>query len=171
MAAMAVKPDFPPLLAPGYHHLDLAAIQRLCVDAYPNVQIRRYLFQYLEQTVQDLLIQNIPCKIWIDGSFMTEHPAPDDLDIIVILDYDVANSLSESQREFIDKLNNEGYNYPRVDSWVISLVPRGDDLFEEIEEERQGFAELYNVEHSGRWLKGVALIVLGETDVGLSISS
>jgi hypothetical protein len=102
---------------------------------------------------------------------LTEHPAPDDLDIVVVLDYDVANSLSAGQRELIDRMNNEEYNYLRVDSWVIAQVRRDDDLFQEIESERNSFAELYNLEYSRQWLKGVAVIVLGETDVGFRISS
>ena len=70
---MAVKPDFLPLLAPGYHRFDLDGLKRLCVDPYPSVQIRRYLFLHLEQVVQDLLLQRIPCKIWIDGSLFSRE--------------------------------------------------------------------------------------------------
>jgi hypothetical protein len=167
---VAVKHDFPPLLPPGYHTLTLDKIKRLCVDPFPTVQQRRYLFLHLEQLVQDLLLLAIVCDVWTDGSFVTEHPSPDDLDVIIKLDYDVANSLTTHQREFIDDLNERRCN-DRVDSWVFTCFPRHHDLFFEQEADRSTWAKLYSVERSGMWLKGVAVIKVGETDVGLRICS
>lgn len=168
---MARKPDYKPLLAPGYHRLTLEDFRRLCVDPYPESTNRRHLFLHLEQLIQDLLILKIPCQVRIDGSVLTEHPAPDDLDIAILLEHDVANNLSVEQRELIDRLNNSTYNYPRVDGFVFVRFSRGHPSFESNEIEIYAFTEYYNIENGLQWLKGVAVIVLGETDVGLRICS
>jgi hypothetical protein len=126
--AMAVKPDFPPLLAPGYHVLNLDALHCLCVAPYPTIQNRRYLFLHLEQMIQDLLLHAIFCDAWIDGSFLTEHPNPGDIDVIIKLDYDVVSNLTVEQRDFIDILNSQAYN-ERIDTFVFACVPLGHDLY------------------------------------------
>ena len=84
---MAAKPDFPPLLAPGFHRFDLDGIRRLC--CFPNNLRREHLFLHLEELVQDLLRQSIACELWINGSFLTEKEEPEDKDVILKFDYDV----------------------------------------------------------------------------------
>ncbi len=161
---MAVKPDFRPLLAPGFHRFDLDGICRLC--CFPDNLRRSHLFLHLEQLVQDLLLREIRCELWIDGSFLTEKPEPSDIDVIVKFDYDVTLNFTSEQQEFVAKLEEGSYN-ERIDSFTFTQIPRGHQEFDEGEIDRTGWAKLLNVEHGGYWLKGVAVIRLGETNVGL----
>jgi hypothetical protein len=96
MAAMAAKPDFPPLLAPGFHRLSLDGLRRLCCFPY-NIH-RSHLFLHVEQLVQDLLLRHVACELWINGSFLTHKETPGDVDVIVKLDYDVTMTLNEHQK-------------------------------------------------------------------------
>jgi len=164
MAAMAVKPDFPPLLAPGFHRLDLDGICRLC--CFPDNLRRRHLFLHLERLVQDLLIHRIPCEIWINGRFLTTKDGPSDLDVIIKFDYDVTCNFTPTQKEFMDNLEQEMHN-ERIDSWVSTVIPRGHQEFTVGENDPSDRARLYSVEHSGNWLKGIAVLRLGENDVEL----
>jgi hypothetical protein len=45
-----------------------------------------------------------PCKLWIDGSFLTEKINPDDLDIILEVDESVYSKLQTAGIAFIDSL-------------------------------------------------------------------
>jgi hypothetical protein len=116
--------------------------------------------------VQDLLLRHIPCEIWVNGSFVTAKIEPRDLDVIIKLDYDVTVNLTPAQQEFIDRLEQGTYN-DRIDSFTFTCLPRGHSEFEAGEFNRSEWARLCNVEHGDFWLKGVAVVRLGETDVGL----
>jgi|SRR6185437_115576 len=167
---MAIKFDFPPLLAPGYHTFDLAGVERLCVRPFSPASNRKFLYQHLEQMVQDLLLKGIRCSLWVDGSFLTEKENPSDLDVIVVLDYDVTLSFTGEQKLFIEDIGEMRY-HPHIDSFVITLIPRGHPEYLTGEADRADWARMYAVEHADYWLKGVAVIRLGENDVGLRINA
>ena len=106
------------------------------------------------------------CELWVNGSFLTEKPEPSDLDVIVKFDYDVTLNLTADQKTLVDNLGEGAYN-KRIDSWTFTCIPRGHSEFDVGSEDRAEWARLYNVEHGDFWLKGVAVIRVGENDVGL----
>ncbi|AXH43571.1 hypothetical protein HOV55_gp53 [Erwinia phage vB_EhrS_59] len=68
-------------------------------------------------------------EVWIDGSFTTEKPEPDDIDILIVLDYIALNNLPASLKSTVSALLNRDYvklnfhidvlllpeNHPKVD--------------------------------------------------------
>ncbi|RYH61662.1 MAG: hypothetical protein EON54_09895 [Alcaligenaceae bacterium] len=162
---MGHKFDHTPLLAPGRHFMTLAEIEGLCVTAFTGAAraCREKLFYALEGVVQNLLTAKVPCQIYADGSFFTEKPEPQDVDIIVAVDTSVMDKLTEDQFLAVEALNGEPA--VGVDSLAITSYPR--------DHEHRGYGldcdtlvEGYGVEHSGAWLKGFAVVRLWETDVG-----
>lgn len=166
---MGSKFDYPPLLPPGGHYMDLAGVRELCVDRFSDESFRKreQLFYEAEAAVQDVLIAKLPCRIWINGSFLTEKPEPDDIDIMLLVDLDVAEQLTESQRIVIDKFNNHSYS-SLVDSAAYVVFPSGHELCGSGCDFRE-YADVYGEEHSGEWRKGYAVLRAGETDVGLRL--
>lgn len=162
------KFDHMPLLAPGRHQLSFADIQTLCVSNFGHSRHRQALFLHLEEFVQRYLRLQLPCEIWIDGSFMTEKPDPSDVDVLVQLDADVAERLTAEQRLLIDE-TNDGVFLPHVDSFVDTIYPRGHLLREGLDDGDRTWAEQFGLENSDRYLKGIAVIALWETDVGLRL--
>lgn len=77
------KPDFPPLLAPGVHTHTLDVLKALAVDAFPHDDRRALLFQNFEKWLGEFTGANCSGRIWLDGSFLTQKPSPDDIDFIV----------------------------------------------------------------------------------------
>ncbi len=146
--------------------MTLSEIEKLCVLRFELRATRERLYYALEEVVQALLRLRIPCEILCNGSFLTERVDPGDVDIVVRLDSDVAEVLNVEQNELIDALG-----LPRfaagIDSFVDVVLPRDHPQY--------GFDESisweahYGLEHSERWLKGVAVLRLGETDVGLRL--
>jgi hypothetical protein len=145
--------------------MTLAEVERLCVSRFERRDPRERLFYALEEFVQNFLREQIPCEIFVDGSFLTHKPDPDDVDVAVELEPDVANSLTKSQRQLIDSANSESY-IAGVESFVETRWPIG-HLQYELNRDEMTWGSHFGREHFGGWLKGTAVLRLGETSVGL----
>lgn len=170
MLAMGVlKNDYTPILAPGRHYVTLAEVEALCVTTFEGAardhREQRYLG--LEQLVQSLLAVKLPCSLIVDGSFFTKKPQPDDLDVVVSVDYDVSLTLTEEQRQVLDQVNEEN-SFQHLDSTAFFNYPIGHECFGCAFDANLA-TEGYGIEHSKAWLKGYAVLRLMETDVGLRI--
>ncbi|MBZ9726816.1 hypothetical protein LB554_23010 [Mesorhizobium sp. CO1-1-11] len=83
--AVGQKHDYEPLLPPGRHQMTLSDVWDRFVVPFGEPPSRTMIFWNLEQVVQDLLSAKIPCDLWLDGSFLTTKPDPDDLDITIVI--------------------------------------------------------------------------------------
>lgn len=165
------KHDYPPLLAPGRHKFSLTEIEEIFVRPFQMPAKRIHLFQRLEEIIQALLISDITCEVWVDGSFLTEKPDPNDLDVTVILEPDIGEALSSEQTELIETLA-EGRFADDVDSFVFVKLRRVDPNFgSEALDPAYSWGEQYGLECSERYLKGFVVLRLRETNVGLRICS
>ena len=167
---MPLKFDHPPLLAPGRHAMGLGDIEALCVSPFtgPARARREKLFYALEAVVQDLLTAHIRCDVFADGSFFTEKPEPDDIDIIVSIDVSEFDALDEAQLQIIEALNTGEIAF--VDSIAVTSYPR-DHPYRGFGLDCEGLVEGYGLEHAQVYLKGYAVLKLWETDVGNRICS
>ncbi|QKN82097.1 DUF6932 family protein [Scandinavium goeteborgense] len=104
---------FPPLLTPGFHDLDDKKVKELCVDAFPNSVRRGVLYCNYIQLIDDIrsINKQFPCfiEIWIDGSFTTEKPEPDDIDILLVIDYSILSAIPAMFHSQIEMLLNRQY--------------------------------------------------------------
>jgi len=48
-------------------------------------------------------------EIWVDGSFTTEKPEPDDIDMLLVIDYDRLNLLPTMFQPQVEKLLNRSF--------------------------------------------------------------
>lgn len=107
------KPCFPPLLPPGFHDLDDDTIRSICVDAFPDSVRRGMLHCNYIQLIDQFRSINKQCRcfseIWIDGSFTTEKPEPDDIDILIVLDFLALNALPATLMPIVSSLLNRQY--------------------------------------------------------------
>ncbi|MGJ5096504.1 DUF6932 family protein [Bradyrhizobium oligotrophicum] len=165
----AHKFDYPPLLAPGRHFMTLSGIEALCVHPFTGQARKRRekLFYALDELVQELLRVKLPCTAFVDGSFLTEKPDPSDVDVLINIDEDVMKNLSVDQRILIDALNMEPY-IAFIDSLAVTTYHRGHPYFGTALDVGNA-GDAYGLEHAGVWLKGIAVLRFGETDVGLRI--
>jgi hypothetical protein len=77
------KPDFPALLSPGIHKLSLHQLYELTVMAYPPDSRRADLFGRFALFCNELTRLGVGGYTWVDGSFMTNKPEPDDIDCVL----------------------------------------------------------------------------------------
>lgn len=167
---MVRKVDWPPLLAPGRHYKTLSEIRDLCVDGFTGAAfaVREKLFHSFEQVFQDLLLANIACQIRVDGSFVTEKPEPGDVDVIVAIDLDVMDLLSDQQRSVVDNINSYD-DYYKLDISAYTAYPRGHPFFGGLFDADTVTSD-YGIENGEAFLKGIAVMRLWETDVGVRIN-
>lgn len=125
-----VKLCFPPLLSPGFHDLDDAQVKSLCVDAFPESVRRSMLYCNYIQLVSDIrnINKQFNCfiEVWVDGSFTTEKPEPDDIDILLVIDPNRLNLVPVMFQPQIEKFLNRQYikhNY-KID---LLLLEHGKD--------------------------------------------
>ena len=128
---------------------------------------RDKLFRGLEEAVQDLLRVRLPCQICVDGSFVTEKPEPEDIDIVVAMDADVGETVTEHQRQVLDLLNGSN-GYYGLDSFAYFNYSRDHPLFGCGVDAYTASAD-YGLEHAGYHLKGFVVLRLQETNVGFRI--
>ncbi|WP_156312054.1 DUF6932 family protein [Methylobacterium platani] len=165
----AFKYDEPPLLAPGRHFMTLSALERICVLPFAAPEMRRRLFQQLCIFVKCFDAAGIRCEMLINGSFLTSKPDPKDVDVAIILDPDVTELLTVEQELLVDAVNDDMNIFiDGVDGFVETVFPIGHSSFRADGNEML-WSEQYGRQHDGAWLKGVAVLRLGETDVGLRI--
>ncbi len=77
------KPDFPALLAPGLHTLTLPELHALAVAPFPLDPRRQDLFDKLSTWVGAVQSSGVTGILWLDGSYLTQKPAPDDIDCVL----------------------------------------------------------------------------------------
>lgn len=77
------KSDFPALLAPGLHTLTLPQLHALAVAPFPLDARRQDLFDKLTTWAGAVHSAEARGILWLDGSFLTEKPGPDDIDCVL----------------------------------------------------------------------------------------
>ena len=63
--------------------MDLDELKSMVVDKFPLSKRRQELWNNLVKIVDKLKALKVPCKIWGDGSFLTEKIDPSDVDFVV----------------------------------------------------------------------------------------
>ena len=161
------KFDHPPLLAPGRHFTCLSRLESICVGPFPGSKVRSELFSKLCALVDAFTKMGLPCEMLVNGSFLTGKLNPSDVDVAVIIDPDVAENMTESKEGLINDVNDNNF-IEGVDAFVETLFPIGHPSFRANGNEML-WSEQYGREHNGEYLKGIAVLRIGETDVGLRI--
>lgn len=120
-----IKPEFPPLLPQGFHRYQLDDLKSLVVDPFEHSSSREPLWASFVQLLEDLKAADIKCVVWVDGSFVTQKIDPDDVDLVVEIEYDTMNTLNPSQRALVVNLRNQAFrqNPRKLHTFVIFSAP------------------------------------------------
>jgi hypothetical protein len=84
--AGALKPEFPPLLAPGRHAMARDELRVLCVTnpLFSISKRRPDVMASLENLLNALSTESIRSEVWVDGSFLTQKIEPEDVDLVIV---------------------------------------------------------------------------------------
>lgn len=112
--------EFPPLLDAGFHKMTVEQLKTCAVDCFPHSKRRPELWKTFLFIHKWLKEQNVPCSIWVDGSFLTHKDEPGDVDLVFEIPMVFFESCNEEQRTLIEKLVDRFYyKSDKLDSHVF----------------------------------------------------
>ncbi len=99
-----MKEEYPELLPPGFLTLqDIEDIGTILVSPFEDggvlanpeaAERRRFLLVWFRKFLRFLGSLGVSLEIWIDGSFVSQKPLPEDVDVVVIFDLEEIDELS-----------------------------------------------------------------------------
>lgn len=146
--------------------MSLLRLRELAVTPFPMNSTRHGVFAEFEALIMNLESRKFRCEILCNGSFVTNAADPADIDVVVRIDHDFAAVLSADNQVFFDSLNDDFADHV-VDTFAEVTYPIGHPSFGL--EEGVSWEAHYGLEHGAVWLKGIAVLKVGETDVGLRL--
>lgn len=156
MLGCHLKEDFEPLLGPGRHKLSVEELRSLCVA--PGCDTRRFdVYAALYGLLKRLEGLGVACEAWVDGSFVTQKGAPDDVDVSIMIESLVYDNLSPKAKEFVRDLSAlDGKYAVYVDAFVCVVHPKGS--VERTIDPPEDYAKQWSLEHNERHLKGFVVL-------------
>ena len=124
MGSTRHKPEFPPLLQPGLHDMSAGDMKALVVDNFPLSTRRAMLWQNLTALIDQLKALSMPCKVWVDGSFLTEKIDPDDVDFVADFPIHVIENATPAQEALLNQLVAHAFcKIQKLHSFVMFDAP------------------------------------------------
>lgn len=77
-----MKIKYAPLLSAGFHELKIEELEDIFVRPFTSKKQRKVLVEKFKLLVSKLQGFGINFEIWIDGSFTTTNPKPNDIDLV-----------------------------------------------------------------------------------------
>jgi len=102
------KPEYPPLLAPGFHVVTVESLRELCVSRFRISERRDEIMRGFEAVVAILEPLRLDGEYWIDGSFLTEDLNPGDVDFALRIPakvYDEATGEARRILQWFDEVD------------------------------------------------------------------
>lgn len=161
MGSVSIKPEFPPLLKPGFHPYGLADLRALCVDGIKSSITRKGIMDRLDEIAGAIQAAGISCELWIDGSFVTEKIDPEDVDMLVCVQSDLYDN-DPAVKATIDWASDpDRWNTHACDSYKWVEYSSGHPLFADSEVTRLYWADWFGVSRRGVH-KGIAVVALSQ---------
>jgi hypothetical protein len=154
------KPEFPPLLPPGFYPMSLADMRGRCVDAFPLSQTRSAIMEGLTTVVQRLIYVGVVGHLWTDGSFLTQKIDPEDVDLLLRISAEFWENATDQQREAIGWFAREDLKtLYHCDCYVWVELPCDDPAYMESEWRRAYWIRQFGFSRRDE-TKGIAVIEL-----------
>jgi hypothetical protein len=149
------------LLQPGFHALSLTEVFDLCVKPFGGSESRPRLMRGL-RTMFTLFAKQGPVgEVWLDGSFLTAKPNPNDIDLVLRIPPEFYDGATLQQQFVIDGIRNWlpfGLDVHRTFHWPADSIHASLGLAE-----YHYWAALFGFDRDGR-ARGIGVIALGEMD-------
>ena len=104
-----MKISWTPISPGGFQSLTLADLLPHFADDFepPHQAGRRRMVGRLLAYLAELATFQLPMEVWLDGSFTTRCPEPDDIDLVVLLANQAVDNLTRAQQTRLSLLLNE----------------------------------------------------------------
>lgn len=151
--------EYPPLLHEGFHEMTLDELKTLTVDGFPDSDRRPMLWQNFLNLLAKINAEQIPCDIWIDGSFLTQKIDPDDIDFVADIPIEVMESGTASQSALVEQLSaREFKKVEKLHSFVMFIAPEGHAVCDSMATARSQWAKDFGLSYIKKEPKGIAVL-------------
>jgi hypothetical protein len=151
------KFDHEPLLSAGRHEMTLQQFEEKFVLGLGGNRAKIW-DALVNHIVDPIVAMDIPCELWIDGSFITKCPEPSDIDGSVMVEDAVIKSLSHDAFNYLNQIDDSGTPFDEaLDIYLCHVYPKGHPLRDE-NNDPDGWAKQWSKEHNSTWLKGFVVI-------------
>ena len=120
--------DHIPIFGSGFHDVSFSGVKetltQLLVKPFADSQRRKLLLDHLVALLREVANVSIFTEAWIDGSFVTDKEAPNDVD--VVLWYNATSSVSPRELQVYRELQDAKQMMSRYNCDVY-LVKNGSD--------------------------------------------
>ena len=159
------KAEFPPLLPQGFHAHSPEAVRQLCVDGFPDSPVRAEIWAGLATILERIAAVNITCEVWLNGSFTTQKPEPDDVDFILIAASHYRSAGTQEQQDLIEWLINredEPKTAFKCHTDCVLEFPEGSPFYGLFEDDKAHWEELYGFSVTTHEPKGIVVLKFEE---------
>lgn len=113
---------------------DMATLEKHFVSAFPFSVTRQRLWEHYREYVRDLKA-NITEHFtqWLDGSFITQAPNPNDIDIVTFLDAEVF----QKKETALESYWSFALEDKKLDTYLVEVYERDSKQYEAITENYQ----------------------------------
>jgi hypothetical protein len=98
------KKEYVPLLEKGFKEIALWQLDSIFLDPFGENDQRKQLINRLNAYISEFLYLNLNAELWIDGSFTTHKPEPQDIDVVFLLDVSEISDLDEKKQKLFKEL-------------------------------------------------------------------
>ena len=94
------------VLPPGFCEYKLEEVEEYFVKDFKDSQTREMIFDGFKKWLKELYKVAVPEEMWVDGSFATSKINPNDIDVVVFLNY---KNFSSELNGFLSQIGRENY--------------------------------------------------------------
>jgi len=99
-----MKIEYPSIIAVGIVNMNLDEFEDWSKTSFKDSAYRQSLLNNFKELIKKVQVFGFSFEIWVDGSYLTEKPEPDDIDMLIIVSRRVINKLSlDKQDELYNK--------------------------------------------------------------------
>lgn len=140
----------------------------MCVDDFPSSARRPLIFAEFHNLYQIFLSSTLCVEFWCNGSFLTEKPEPDDVDIVLSAHVEEFERLPLQRQQYLINLHGRKIGNNLID-FHLCIRFRREDVRAPADR-----SDYWGRTWGADWdndLKGYVVIRVGDTDVGLRLCS
>jgi hypothetical protein len=101
---MENKREYPAILSEGFQQIGIWELDKYFLIPFGNNEHRKKLIDRLQVYLNDFLALGIEAEVWIDGSFTTQKPEPEDIDMVFLLNRSDIDNLTGNKAVFFESL-------------------------------------------------------------------
>jgi predicted nucleotidyltransferase len=119
--------EYKPIYQPGFYDFKLDEFDDIFVNSFEQNERRKYLADRLRVYLEKFSELEIKAEIWVDGSYSTHKPEPDDIDILIVFDPNEVNMISTDKHPVLQELFDRDLCKIRYSIDVL-LCPSSDEV-------------------------------------------